>query len=77
MPLKLSRHADVTRALIVTCQRDTGGGQGARPRISARRLELYPRKDPRMPFDAPRHDWTKEEIDKLYTQPLDALVGHA
>ena len=30
-----------------------------------------------MPFDLPRHDWSKAEIEDLYTQPLDALVGQA
>ena len=30
-----------------------------------------------MPFDVPRHDWTKDEIRSLYTLPLDALVGQA
>ncbi|MEL7541833.1 MAG: biotin synthase BioB, partial [Pseudomonadota bacterium] len=30
-----------------------------------------------MPFDLPRHDWSKAEIEALYTQPLDALVGQA
>lgn len=30
-----------------------------------------------MPFDLPRHDWTKAEIEAIYEQPLDALVGQA
>ena len=30
-----------------------------------------------MPFDMPRHDWTKDEIRDIYEQPLDALVGQA
>ncbi|MCR9196972.1 MAG: biotin synthase, partial [Hyphomonas sp.] len=30
-----------------------------------------------MPFDLPRHDWTKDEIRDIYEQPLDALVGQA
>lgn len=30
-----------------------------------------------MPFDAPRHDWTKAEIQAIYEQSLDALVGQA
>ncbi len=30
-----------------------------------------------MPFDMPRHDWTKAEIEMLYEQPLDQLVGQA
>lgn len=30
-----------------------------------------------MPFDSPRHDWSKDEIEALYTRPLDTLVGQA
>ncbi len=30
-----------------------------------------------MPFDTPRHDWTKAEITAIYEQSLDALVGRA
>ena len=30
-----------------------------------------------MPFDMPRYDWTREEIEELYTLPLDTLVGKA
>ena len=30
-----------------------------------------------MPFDSPRHDWTKAEIQEIYEQSLDALVGQA
>jgi len=30
-----------------------------------------------MPFDLPRHNWTKDEIRDIYEQPLDALVGQA
>ncbi|GAB5456641.1 MAG: biotin synthase BioB [Henriciella sp.] len=30
-----------------------------------------------MPFDAPRHDWTKAEIQTIYEQSLDGLVGQA
>ncbi len=30
-----------------------------------------------MPFDLPRHDWTKDEIRDIYTQPLDTLIGQA
>lgn len=30
-----------------------------------------------MPFDMPRHDWTREEISALYSLPLDTLVGRA
>jgi biotin synthase len=30
-----------------------------------------------MPFDIPRHDWTKEQITKIYTQPLETLIAQA
>lgn len=30
-----------------------------------------------MPFDAPRNDWAKDEIEALYELPLDQLVGQA
>ena len=30
-----------------------------------------------MPFDSPRHDWTKDEIQTIYEQSLDTLVGQA
>ena len=30
-----------------------------------------------MPFDSPRHDWTKDEIQSIYEQSLDTLVGQA
>ncbi len=30
-----------------------------------------------MPFDTPRHDWSREDIRSLYELPLDALVGKA
>ena len=30
-----------------------------------------------MPFDAPRHNWSKQEIEDVYTQSLDALMGQA
>ena len=30
-----------------------------------------------MPFDMPRHNWTKDEISALYELPLDTLVGQA
>jgi biotin synthase len=30
-----------------------------------------------MPFDTPRHDWSKSQIADLYTQPLDTLIGQA
>lgn len=30
-----------------------------------------------MPFDNPRHDWSRDEIESIYTQPLDSLIGQA
>ncbi len=30
-----------------------------------------------MPFDLPRHDWTKDEIRDIYIQPLDTLISQA
>lgn len=30
-----------------------------------------------MPFDTPRHDWTRDDIRALYELPLDALIGQA
>jgi biotin synthase len=30
-----------------------------------------------MPFDMPRHDWNKSEIEAIYEQPLDTLIGQA
>ena len=30
-----------------------------------------------MAFDAPRHDWTREELRALYDLPFDALIGRA
>ena len=30
-----------------------------------------------MPFDTPRHNWTKSEIETLYIQPLDTLITQA
>ncbi len=30
-----------------------------------------------MPFDTPRHDWSRDEIKALYELPLDTLIGKA
>ena len=30
-----------------------------------------------MPFDMPRHDWSRDEIKALYELPLDTLIGRA
>ena len=30
-----------------------------------------------MPFDMPRHDWSRDEIKALYELPLDTLIGKA
>ena len=30
-----------------------------------------------MQFDSPRHDWSKAEIEEIYTQSLDTLIGQA
>lgn len=30
-----------------------------------------------MPFDTPRHNWTRDDIRALYEQPLDALIAAA